>query len=929
MATKIQLRRDTAASWANANPILSQGEPAFEIDTGREKIGDGVTEWNSLAYRVASGGIGEAPEDGNQYARKNAGWEQVSAPADNLVQSIAFTDTAGVVSVPFTHMITNIAQKVLDAQYDFQPITTGAQDGFGAKVSLIADGDSQHVPTFTGFESWANTDIWDNTAGVKNEIVFYLWGSTYYYNITNSTETVIDTPPSASSVSISGSLVAGNQITGNYTYNDVDGDPESGTTFQWYRADNQSGTSKAAISGATSQNYTLDAADVGKHIQFGVTPANANSTGAEALSAWSNVVEASDTTAPTFSNISVDNLSDTTADFNAQINEAGTIFWAAFPTATAQQTNTVIENGTGAVDFDSVATFGGTIETDNVTGLTAITGYKIHYFSRDSAGNESDPAITSEFSTTAAGDTTPPTFSAGPASANVSDTSFDITATLNENGTVYAVVVADGASAPSSAEVKAGTGSGGSGQLATDSAVDSGSGVTLNLTGLTASTAYDVYVVAEDDEGTPNLQASPTLVNVTTTSGDVAAPVASFNPLDSATNVAIDSNIVITFNEAILNTNGTEVTDGNVVSLITLKEDNISGVDIAFSATINVGKTEITINPTSDLSNSQAVFVQVNNFEDAAGNEETSGQSAIFTTVAAVANPLTSATISSPANELDLVFDSNQTITLVDWSIATDNVTEAALSISSVQSGDGTTNVTMLLSRRVLTSETLTVSNATLSISADSITNNSVIVMQDGFIGSTIDTSKFTVTDPADAVTFVQLNDSYLTTQINTDATAVPSANTNNIETIIGVSEGCVQIDFAGSFAAADGTPTLSFAGDWSNFHLAQIMLSSVGKARFTVYDNGSRVYDTEATAYDFFGTWRIRYQASNTTVYWEELTAANTWTVRDSYVADITNGNTLKPRYGSSGYNTNNGVVSIQNEYMYLTNGNYSTSQP
>jgi hypothetical protein len=136
-----------------------------------------------------------------------------------------------------------------------------------------------------------------DTAGVKNEIVFYLWGSTYYYNIANSTETVIDTPPSASSVSISGSLVAGNQITGNYTYNDVDGDPESGTTFQWYRADNQSGTSKAAISGATSQNYTLNAANVGKYIQFGVTPANANSTGAEALSAWSTVVEASNTTA--------------------------------------------------------------------------------------------------------------------------------------------------------------------------------------------------------------------------------------------------------------------------------------------------------------------------------------------------------------------------------------------------------------------------------------------------------------------------------------------------------------------------------------------------------------------------------------------------------------------------------------------------------
>lgn len=112
------------------------------------------------------------------------------------------------------------------------------------------------------------------------------------------------------------------------------------------------------------------------------------------------------------------------------------------------------------------------------------------------------------------GDTEAPTFSAAPASANVLHTAFDITATLSENGNVYAVVVADGESAPTSSEVKAGTGSGGSGELATGSAADSGSGVTLNLTGLTQNTAYDVYVVGEDSLS--NLMASPTKVDVST-----------------------------------------------------------------------------------------------------------------------------------------------------------------------------------------------------------------------------------------------------------------------------------------------------------------------------------------------------------------------------------------------------------------------------
>jgi hypothetical protein len=50
MANRIQLRRDGAQQWANVNPTLAQGELGIEIDTGRIKIGDGVTTWNQLKY---------------------------------------------------------------------------------------------------------------------------------------------------------------------------------------------------------------------------------------------------------------------------------------------------------------------------------------------------------------------------------------------------------------------------------------------------------------------------------------------------------------------------------------------------------------------------------------------------------------------------------------------------------------------------------------------------------------------------------------------------------------------------------------------------------------------------------------------------------------------------------------------------------------
>lgn len=50
MAVPIQLRKDTAANWTSVNPTLALGEPGFERDTGRIKMGDGSTVWTSLPY---------------------------------------------------------------------------------------------------------------------------------------------------------------------------------------------------------------------------------------------------------------------------------------------------------------------------------------------------------------------------------------------------------------------------------------------------------------------------------------------------------------------------------------------------------------------------------------------------------------------------------------------------------------------------------------------------------------------------------------------------------------------------------------------------------------------------------------------------------------------------------------------------------------
>ena len=60
MANRIQLRRDTTANWANVNPILSDGEMGYDINTNEIRIGDGSTEWTGLTANTISGGGGGA-----------------------------------------------------------------------------------------------------------------------------------------------------------------------------------------------------------------------------------------------------------------------------------------------------------------------------------------------------------------------------------------------------------------------------------------------------------------------------------------------------------------------------------------------------------------------------------------------------------------------------------------------------------------------------------------------------------------------------------------------------------------------------------------------------------------------------------------------------------------------------------------------------
>ena len=54
--TTFKFRRNLASYWAEKNPVLAEGEPCFELDTGKLKIGNGTTAYKDLPY-VNSGSV--------------------------------------------------------------------------------------------------------------------------------------------------------------------------------------------------------------------------------------------------------------------------------------------------------------------------------------------------------------------------------------------------------------------------------------------------------------------------------------------------------------------------------------------------------------------------------------------------------------------------------------------------------------------------------------------------------------------------------------------------------------------------------------------------------------------------------------------------------------------------------------------------------
>lgn len=77
---QIRVRRDPAATWTLNNPVLLLGEIGAETDTGKIKVGDGVSTWTQRPYSGAMDLSSSIPPD---VGTGSAGTSSLCARADH------------------------------------------------------------------------------------------------------------------------------------------------------------------------------------------------------------------------------------------------------------------------------------------------------------------------------------------------------------------------------------------------------------------------------------------------------------------------------------------------------------------------------------------------------------------------------------------------------------------------------------------------------------------------------------------------------------------------------------------------------------------------------------------------------------------------------------------------------------------------------
>ncbi len=199
----------------------------------------------------------------------------------------------------------------------------------------------------------------------------------------------------------------------------------------------------------------------------------------------------------------------------------------------------------------------------------------------------------------------------------------------------------------------------------------SGTEITIQHAGFIGLTAYYVLIpsgVIIDQSNNSLLITSKTTWNFTTL--DNIPPVVTLSPINGATAVAVNQNLTISFNEPVRKLNNTVIQNTDLAAMLTLKTPDENGTTVAFSATINPGKTVITIDPTVNFEGLQSYYFGISASVEDASDNAISASYAAFTTASA---DVPVVTFSPQDGETNVAVNTNITITFSEPVRKTDN----------------------------------------------------------------------------------------------------------------------------------------------------------------------------------------------------------------------------------------------------------------
>ena len=421
--------------------------------------------------------------------------------------------------------------------------------------------------------------------------------------------------------------------TGNVTYTITFSETVTGLTTSDFSLTNGTIASLSG-SGTTYSLVASPAPSTQGNMALALNAGTVTDAAGNANAQFSASDQAIDTLAPTVSTFSpTDGLTGVTLASNIVLSFSETIArgTGSIQIRSGSATGTVVETFDAATSA-RITVSGSTLTIDPTSNLTGNTQYFVTFASgtiKDTAGNAYAGTSTYDFKTLVP-DTTAPTVS-----------------TFSPTDGLTGVALASNIVLTFSETIARGTGSiqihSGSATGTVVETFDAAASARLTLSGatltidptnnLSGNTQYFVTFVSGTIKDTAgNNYAGTSTYDFKTLVPDTTAPIVStFSPTDGLTGVAISSNIVLTFSETIARGTGSiQIRSGSATGTV------VETFDAANSARLTLSGSTLTIDPTSELSNSTQYFVTfaAGAIKDVAGNNYAGTTTYDFTTAA-------------------------------------------------------------------------------------------------------------------------------------------------------------------------------------------------------------------------------------------------------------------------------------------------------